>query len=152
MRNRTPRGRLPIRDVGAVAAAFFADDKQQGDARFTGGAQPTGRRHLRGKDAFGVARTASEHQAAFYSARKERRHAVEVGRKDDRRRRAEMGVDVEAAVGDRLLDDLVLEITQATGQPVAGLPFTSGGGIDVDETACQLDRINRCRHLMVRIG
>ena len=46
-----------------------------------------------------------------------------------------MGVDVEAAVGDRLLDDLVSEIAQAAGQPVAGLPFTSGGGIDVDETA-----------------
>ena len=85
IRNRHPFGRL-VRDSRAVAAALLADDEQQADARLAVAPQPLGRRDLRGENALRVARAAAVQPIALDAARKERRHAVEVRREDDRRR------------------------------------------------------------------
>ena len=80
------RNRLPwpsARVVGrarAVAAALLADDEQQADARFAVAPQPIGRRHLRRQNPLRVARAAAVQPIALDAARKERRHAIEVGR------------------------------------------------------------------------
>src|SRR5689334_21944146 len=96
----------PVGDPRAVAAALLADDEQQAEAGFAGGAEPFSGTNLGSHDTFGIARAASEDEAALHAARKERRHAVEVcGEHHMRGGGARLREDVEAAVGDRLLSD-----------------------------------------------
>ena len=80
----------------AVAAALFAADEHQSDARLAFRAQPLGGGDLRGENAFRIARAAPIELAVLDAAREERRHAVEVRREDDLRF-ANRGDDVDSS-------------------------------------------------------
>ena len=84
-RNRDPGATL-LAATRAVAAPLFADDEQQADPPFAGGAEPFGGRDLRRENALGVAGAAAVQPAVAHGAREKRRDAVEVRGEDDRRR------------------------------------------------------------------
>ena len=134
--------RRVVRHARAVAAALFADDEHEPHARFAGRAQPLDGGNLRGQNPLRVARSPAEETIAGHAARKERRHAVEVGREDDARRRGEAGEHVEPALRHRLLGDGVPAIAEVRGQPPARLALPARRRIDIDERAREGCRIH----------
>src|SRR3982074_2914920 len=67
-----------VRHPRAVAASLLAAQKQQPAARLPCAAKRVGRRDLRGKNPFGIARAAAVEAIAVHMAREERRHAVKM--------------------------------------------------------------------------
>ena len=106
-----------VRQLRAVAAALFADDEQQADARLALAPQPLGGGHLRGENALRIARSAAVQTIALDAAREERRHAVEVRGQHDihpghARRTAGGRDDVEPVAIDGLLGDRKAQLAQ----------------------------------------
>ena len=112
-----------VRDTRAVAAPLFAGNKQQCNPRLSSRAQRFGSGDLRRQDPFRITRAAPEQQSPLFPARKERWHAVEMGREDDFRGRVETRVDVETPVYNRLLGDLIAKLLKGSGQYSSGLRF-----------------------------
>src|SRR6185503_5650843 len=90
-------------------------------------------------------------QPAFLTALEKRRNAVEVRGQDDARRLAERGQDVEAAVRDRLLGDLIAARSQEGSQPFSRRGLTARRGIDVNQTAGEKNRIDLRNGLHARL-
>src|SRR5262245_20610606 len=69
---------LVVGHARAIAAALFADDEQQRDARLASRSQPLGGRYLRSEDALRVTGTTAKHQTALLMTGIKRWHTVEV--------------------------------------------------------------------------
>ena len=126
IRNRAARSPARSPTSRAVAAALFADDEQQADARLAVAPQPLGRRDLRREDALGVARRrgrrggrprpgSGKTAARSRSASTRRRPAASPTRRED----------VEARVVDRLLGDGEAR-ARAGSRPASGRPRLRG--------------------------
>src|SRR5829696_2054089 len=133
-------GRRQVRGAGAVAAALFAHHEQQADTRLARAAQPIGCRHLRGQDAFRVARSTSDNPPALETTGKERGHAVEVRGQDDLGI-TRSGDHIEPAVVDRLFGDVEADAAKVIGQPAAGICLPAGRRIDVDQRTRYRDQV-----------
>ena len=68
-----------IGGLRAIAAALFAADEHQSDARLACGSQTLSGRNLRGEDALRIARSSPIELAVLDTARKEGRDAIEMG-------------------------------------------------------------------------
>ena len=136
--------RVEGRALGAFASPLLADNEQHADARLALVPQDVGRGDLRGQDPLGVARAAAIDAPVFHTAREERRHAVEVGGKDDGGLLAgRRGEDIEAMVVDLLLVDDEAQLLEAPRQEGCSCPFTASGRVDIDQRAGQPDEVDR---------
>src|SRR5688500_3755660 len=130
--------------LGAVAAAFFAADEYQADARLTFGSQPLRGGDLRGENALGVTRAAPIQHTAVDAAREERRHTIEV-RREHEFRFADGGDHVRSRLaGDGLewlFEYRITALAQEAGQPGRDLTFIAGRRFDVDELASEREMI-----------
>src|SRR6266851_8262067 len=133
-----------IRRAGSVAAPFFPDDEQQPHASLATAAKDVGGRHLRGEDALRIAGTAAADPIALETARKERRHAIEMRGQHDGGF-ARRGEEVESGIVHPLLGDGEAETAQVLREPAPGLGLAAGRRVDVDQRARQTDEVNVSR-------
>jgi hypothetical protein len=71
-----------IGGLRAIAAALFAADEDQSDARLAFGSQTLSGRDLRGEDAFRIAGAAAIQRAVLDTAGEKRRHTIKMGGKN----------------------------------------------------------------------